>query len=91
MTKIPNDKLAAIYGNMMRKLNAHYTRGFYCWVSIFYKQLDKKLDDADKYINTTWEKCIKGEATLVEFIGAVNQYEDYMLKGYQLYKTRSQT
>ncbi len=89
MTKIPNDKMAILYGNMMRKLNKGYVRGFYMWLSIFYKGIDKQITDADNQIDAVWERCIEGKASLMEFIGALNLYEEYMLKGYELYKNRS--
>ena len=88
MNQIPNDKMATLYGNMMHKLSKRYSRGFYMWISIFYKGLDKQLTDADNKINAAWERCIEGKASLMEFIGALNLYEECMLKGYKLYKNR---
>ncbi len=88
MTKIPNDKLCSMYKKMFDKLGKEYPLRFYMWLSIFHKDIDKKLLEADIKINAVWERCIEGQASLMEFIGALNLYKDYMLKGYKLYENR---
>ncbi len=88
MNPIPNDKMAALYGNMMRKLSRGYTKGCYSWLSIFYKGVYKEITEAEGKIDAVWECCIEGKASLIEFIGALNLYEEHMSKGYKLYNNR---
>lgn len=88
MTKIPNEKLASLYIKMIYRLNKAYIRGFFMWVSIFQKNLDMDINKADDTVNTVWQECTEGKATLVQFIGAVKEYERIILKGFGLYKNR---
>ncbi len=89
MNQISNDKLCSMYKNMFEKLGKEYPFKFYMWISIFHKDIDEKLLEADIKINAVWERCIEGKASLMEFIGALNLYKGYMLKGYKIYETRN--
>lgn len=88
MTKIPNEKLAALYIKMICRLNEGYVRGFFMWISIFHKNMDMDINKADDTVNTLWQECIDGRASLVRFIGAVNEYERLVRKGLMIYKSR---
>lgn len=89
MTKIPNEKLAALYIKMICRLNKGYIRGFFMWASIFQKNMDMDINKADDAVNTAWRECIDGTATLVRFILAVKEYERLVLKGFGVYKNRN--
>lgn len=88
MTKIPNEKLSDLYIKMICRLNKEYVRGFFMWISIFQKNMDVDINKADDEVNTIWQQCIEGKATLMKFIGAVKEYERLVLKGYAVYKNR---
>lgn len=89
MKKIPNEKLAALYIKMICRLNKEYIRGFFIWVSIFQKNLDMDINKADDAVNTLWQECVDGKATLMKFIGAIKEYERIILKGYAVYKYKN--
>lgn len=88
MTKVPNEKLAALYIKMICRLNKEYVRHFFMWISIFQKNMDMDINKADDTVNTLWQECVEGKATLIRFIGAVNEYERLIRKGLAIYKGR---
>lgn len=88
MTKIPNEKLAALYIKMICRLNKEYIRGFFMWVSIFQKNMDMDINKADDKVNTVWQECVEGKATMMQFVVAINEYERLILKALAMYKNR---
>lgn len=88
MTKIPNEKLATLYIKMICRLNKEYTRGFFVWISIFQKNMDVDINKADDAVNTLWQECVEGKATMMQFVVAINEYERLIRKGMAMYKNR---
>lgn len=85
MTKIPNEKLAALYIKMICRLNKDYIRGFFMWASIFQKNLDMDINRADDAVNALWQECVEGKAMMMQFVVAINEYESLIRKGYAVY------
>ena len=84
-TKIPNKKLVGIYCKMLERLNKDYPKRFQSWLSIFQRELDKDIKEADDNINNIWERCYEGKSTLMDFLGGLKIYEGLVIKGYGLY------
>ena len=80
--KIDDKKLCILYTKMVTELGEHYKRGTWTYIEIFYKELEQGINAIDARINRIWENCINGEATLLEFIRALESYKKYALHAF---------
>lgn len=86
--KITENKISIVFDNMMNRLNVDYPLGFYDWLRTYRKDLYLKLESADDTVNAVWEKCLVGEASLLDFVGVGKIFERLMLQGYELMRGR---
>ncbi len=80
--KIDDKKLCTLYTKMVTELGGQYKGGTYAYIAIFYKDIEKGLNSLDARINRIWESCIKGEATLLDFLRALDSYKKYALRAF---------
>lgn len=87
-TKIADKKLCDLYTKMVTKLGEEYTRGAFIYIQLFFKDDEKKINDADAEINRIWQECVGGKATLLDFLRALEKYKEVSIKGVTRYKSR---
>jgi hypothetical protein len=80
LPRVENEELASLYEKMLISLDRSYKNGFYRWLEKENPHLAKRLVILDEKINEVWEKCTKGEATLIMFKAGVKFYEDTVRK-----------
>jgi hypothetical protein len=80
LVKIDNEECIEIYDQMLTRLNTFYKEGFYSWLPTANPHLSKRLVILDEKINEVWEKCVKGEASLIMYKAGVKFYEDTVRK-----------
>lgn len=76
---------------MMEGLNCDYKKGISMWLSVFQRDLDRKISEADNLINRVWYKCENGDAVLIDFIKALRGYKELMLEAIRLYNERGKS
>lgn len=81
--------LTKTYLKVMAEINEYYPEKMFQWLSIFYKQEDKRLESLEDNINLTWESCLSGDGRLVDFIRVLNEYKKHMGVCIRLYFNRN--